>query len=63
MDVGFANCAKVKVRPSSRQTNHGYIDNHIMPNIGDIPLSKLFSLHLQKLYKKLLAFGKGSCWD
>ncbi len=43
---------------SSHQTYRGYIDNHIKPNIGDIPLGKLSSLHLQKLYKKLLAGGR-----
>ncbi|MBD5170101.1 MAG: site-specific integrase [Oscillibacter sp.] len=58
MDVWFENCAKIKVRPSSHQTYRGYIDNHIKPNIGDIPLNKLSSLHLQKLYKKLLAGGR-----
>ena len=40
MDVWFENCAKIKVRPSSRQTYRGYIDNHIKPSIGSIPLSK-----------------------
>ena len=58
MDVWFENCAKIKVRPSSHQTYRGYIDNHIKPNIGDIPLNKLSSLHLQKLYKKLLTGGR-----
>ena len=58
MDVWFENCAKIKVRPSSHQTYRGYIDNHIKPNIGDIPLNKLSSLHLQKLYKKLLTSGR-----
>ena len=58
MDVWFENCAKIKVRPSSHQTYRGYIDNHIKPNIGDVPLGKLSSLHLQKLYKKLLAGGR-----
>ena len=58
MDVWFENCAKIKVRPSSHQTYRGYIDNHIKPNIGDIPLNKLSSLHLHKLYKKLLAGGR-----
>ena len=58
MDVWFENCAKIKVRPSSHQTYRGYIDNHIEPNIGDVPLNKLSSLHLQKLYKKLLAGGR-----
>ncbi len=58
MDVWFENCAKIKVRPSSHQTYRGYIDNHIKPNIGKIPLNKLSSLHLQKLYKKLLTDGR-----
>ena len=58
MDVWFENYAKVKVRPSSHQTYRGYIDNHIKPNIGKIPLGKLSSLDLQKFYKKLLSSGR-----
>lgn len=58
MDEWFENYAKVKVRPSSHQTYRGYIDNHIKPNIGKIPLEKLTSLELQKLYKKLLNSGR-----
>jgi len=52
------NCAKIKVRPSSHKTYRGYIDNHIKPNIGKIPLNKLSSLDLQKLYKKLMNGGR-----
>src|SRR5699024_8012398 len=58
MDEWFENYAKVKVRPSSHQTYRGYIDNHIKPNIGKIPLEKLTSLELQKLYKTLLTSGR-----
>ena len=58
MDVWFENCAKIKVRPSSHATYRGYIDNHIKPNIGKIPLKKLSSLDLQKLYKALLSGGR-----
>ena len=58
MDVWFENYARVKVRPSSHQTYRGYIDNHIKTNIGQIPLEKLTSLELQKLYKKLLTKGR-----
>ena len=46
------------MRPSSHQTYRGYIDNHIKPNIGKIPLEKLTSLELQKFYKKLLEKGR-----
>ena len=58
MDEWFENYAKVKVRPSSHQTYRGYIDNHIKPNIGKIPLEKLTSLELQKFCKKLLTSGR-----
>ena len=58
MEVWFEHYAKVKVRPSSHQTYRGYIENHIKPNIGKIPLEKLTSLELQKLYKKLLEKGR-----
>ncbi|MBS5549913.1 MAG: tyrosine-type recombinase/integrase family protein, partial [Oscillospiraceae bacterium] len=58
MDIWFENYAKVKVRPSSHQTYRGYIDNHIKPNIGKIPLGKLSSLDLQRFYKKLLSSGR-----
>ena len=36
-----------EIRRSSHQTYRGYIDNHISPNIGNIPLKKLASLDLQ----------------
>lgn len=58
MEVWFEHYAKVKVRPSSHQTYRGYIDNHIKPNIGKVPLEKLTSLELQKFYKKLLEQGR-----
>ena len=58
MDIWLENYAKVKVRPSPHQTYRGYIDNHIKPDIGKIPLSELTSLELQKFYKKLLSSGR-----
>ena len=58
MEIWFEHYAKVKVRPSSHQTYRGYIDNHIKPSIGKIPLEKLTSLELQKFYKKLLEKGR-----
>ncbi len=58
LDIWFENYAKLKVRPSSHQTYHGYIKNHIKPFIGDLPLKKLTSLELQKLYRRLLSDGR-----
>ena len=58
IDTWFENVAKIKVRPSSHQTYKGYIDNHIKPNIGNIPLEKLTTMDLQKFYRKLLTKGR-----
>ena len=58
MNEWFENVAKIKVRPSSHQTYRGYIDHHIAPNIGNIPLEKLTTMDLQKLYRKLLDKGR-----
>ncbi len=58
MDTWYENVAKIKVRPSSHQTYKGYIDNHIKPNIGNIPLEKLTTMDLQKFYRKLLTKGR-----
>lgn len=58
MEVWFEDYATLKVRPSSHQTYRGYLDHHIQPYIGSIPLSKLTTLDLQRLYRKLLGSGR-----
>ena len=58
MEEWFENVCKIKVRPSSHQTYRGYIDHHIAPNIGKIPLEKLSTMDLQKLYRKLMSNGR-----
>ena len=58
LDLWYESYAKVKMRPSSYLTYRGYIDNHVKPYIGSIPLSKLTTLDLQTLYKKLLTEGR-----
>lgn len=58
MEVWFEDYAMLKVRPSSHQTYRGYIDHHIKPHIGNIPLAQLTTLDLQRLYRKLLGNGR-----
>ena len=58
MEEWFENVCKIKVRPSSHQTYRGYIDHHITPYIGKIPLEKLSTMDLQKLYRKLMNNGR-----
>lgn len=54
----YENYATVKVRPSSHATYMGIIKNHIDPTIGQIPLTKLTTLDLQKFYRDLLTGGR-----
>lgn len=35
-----------------------FVVDHIKPHIGSIPLNKLTTLDLQKLYKKLMKAGR-----
>ncbi len=58
MKEWFENVCKIKVRPSSHQTYRGYIDHHITPYIGKIPIEKLSTMDLQKLCKKLMDKGR-----
>ena len=58
LDLWYESYAKVKMRPSSYLTYHGYIENHIKPQLGKISLNDLTTLHLQQFYKKLLAEGR-----
>ena len=58
MNEWYENVAKIKVRASSHQTYRGYIDNHITPNIGKLPLEKLTTMDLQKFYRKLMMKGR-----
>ena len=58
LEVWFNDYAMLKVRPSTYLTYHGYIENHIKPQLGKIPLNDLTTLHLQQFYKKLLAEGR-----
>ena len=58
LEVWYENYAKIKMRPSTYLTYHGYIENHIKPQLSKIPLNDLTTLHLQQFYKKLLAEGR-----
>ena len=58
LEVWMENYAKVKLRPSTFKTSQGFLENHIKPQIGGIPLAELTSLDLQKFYKHLLDGGR-----
>lgn len=51
--------AKTNLRPSSYASCEGHVFNHIIPNIGDIPLSKLTTENVQRFYNKEYSGGAG----
>ena len=58
LELWLEEYAKLKVRPSTYKTYQGFIKHHVKPNIGSIPLLKLTTMDLQKMYKKLLESGR-----
>lgn len=63
LDTWMENYAMLQVRPSSHKTYQGFIENHIKPTLGDIPLEKLTAMDLQRLYKYLLESGRVECTE
>ena len=63
LDAWMKNYAKLQIRPSSHKTCQGFIENHIKPTLGDIPLEKLTAMDLQRLYKHLLESGRVECME
>ena len=54
----FELYAKTHIRPSTMNYYHRNIEQHIIPAIGDIPLNKLTTRDLQKLYNDLQSNGR-----
>ena len=54
----YENYAKPSVRASTAAYYKNYIDQHIMPRIGDIKLTALTTLQIQKFYNETKAHGR-----
>ena len=54
----YENYAKPSVRASTAAYYKNYIDQHIVPRIGDIKLTALTTLQLQKFYNETKAHGR-----
>ena len=57
-ELWYENYAKPSVRASTAAYYKNYIDRHIVPRIGDIKLTALTTLQLQKLYNETKAHGR-----
>ena len=54
----YENYAKPSVRASTAAYYKNYIDQHIVPRIGDIKLTALTTLQVQKFYNETKAHGR-----
>ena len=54
----YENYAKPSVRASTAAYYKNYIDQHIVPRIGDIKLAALTTLQIQKFYNETKAHGR-----
>ena len=50
--------AEPRIRPNTKSYYTNYIENHIIPGIGSIPLDKLTTIQIQRFYKHLLDGGR-----
>ena len=57
-NIWFETYAKPNIRESTALYYQNYIENHIVPNIGKIPLKKLTTLDMQKFYNKMKTSGR-----
>ena len=54
----FELYSKPNLRETTQEQYTNFLEKHLIPNIGDIPLDKLTSLRLQKLYQDLRTIGR-----
>lgn len=56
----FELYSKPNLREATQEQYTNFLDKHLIPNIGDVPLEELTSLRLQKLYQDLRTSGRVS---
>ena len=52
------NKADEQIRPNTKSYYTNYIENHIIPGIGDVPLDKLTTIQIQRFYNNLQKSGR-----
>ena len=50
--------AEPRIRPNTKSYYTNYIENHIVPGIGNIPLDKLTTIQIQRFYNNLQKSGR-----
>ena len=50
--------AEPRIRPNTKAYYTNYIENHIIPRIGSVPLNKLTTIQIQRFYNNLQKSGR-----
>ena len=50
--------AEPRIRPNTKSYYTNYIENHIIPGIGSVPLDKLTTIQIQRFYNNLQKSGR-----
>ena len=58
MTVWFETYSKPAIRPSTADSYYSFMKNHIFPNIGGMPISRLTSLNIQMMYNNMKESGR-----
>lgn len=53
----FEVYSKPNLREATQDQYTNFLEKHLIPNIGDIPLEQLTSLRIQKMYQDLRTCG------
>ena len=58
MKMWYEVYAEPRIRPNTKAYYANYIENHIIPGIGSIPLDKLTTIQIQRFYNNLQKTGR-----
>ena len=58
IDYWYQNFSKPKLRQSTQSSYEGWIYNHLIPGMGDIPLNKLTQADLQTFFRTMKETGR-----
>ena len=58
MKMWYEVYAEPRIRPNTKAYYTNYIENHIIPGIGNISLDKLTTIQIQRFYNNLQKTGR-----
>ena len=60
LDYWYQNYSKPRLRQTTQLSYEGWIYNHLIPGLGDIPLNQLTQAELQQFFRRMKESGRKS---